>query len=151
MMGIMVQDLTAMIKGIDLSLEMLAIAQKKHVYNEFELEEISTVLASDARLYEGIVSGGALRYYSKLEPLFKLLYNRCMPNGFCVFDLEASPDQSHSVVMHHEGFFQHSRAYIESALTAAGFEIVQIAEELLYERNDQAVKGYLVSVHRPLV
>ncbi|MDI9409097.1 MAG: tetratricopeptide repeat protein [Candidatus Pacebacteria bacterium] len=150
MMGIMVQDLTAMVKGIDLSLEMLAIAQKKHVYNEFELEEISTVLASDARLYEGIISGSALRYYSKLEPLFKLLFNRTMPNGFCVFDLEASPDQSRQVVMHNQGFFQHSRAYIESALTGAGFEIVEIADEHLYDRNEQPVKGYMVSVRRPL-
>ncbi|MCX8500255.1 MAG: tetratricopeptide repeat protein [Alphaproteobacteria bacterium] len=148
--GIMVQDLTAMIKGIDLSFEMIAQAQKKHIYNEFEIEEISSVLANDRRLYEAILCLGGFRYYSQLESLFDLLYHRCLPNGFCVFDLEASPDPKRDFVMNPEGYFQHSRSYIETSLKAVGFEIIEIAEEVLYHSMGKPVQGFLISVVRPL-
>ena len=154
LLGLMINDLTTYIKGIDLSIPMLQIAQVKQVYREIEVIDIAEVIKSDLRLYEGIMAGSSIRYFGKLDDLISGIFKRTLPKGFCIFDLEAGDlDKSKSVTDYSllpEGHFQHSRAYIEKCLIAAGFEIISISEEALYMRNDKQVFGYLVMAIRPL-
>ncbi|MEJ0067721.1 MAG: tetratricopeptide repeat protein [Pseudomonadota bacterium] len=60
--GALTYDLTAYLKGVDLSRNIVRYAQIKGIYHEIEISDIVAGMNSDPRLYECIVAGDVLCY-----------------------------------------------------------------------------------------
>jgi predicted TPR repeat methyltransferase len=149
LVGLMVQGVTAYLKGVDLSGVMIAHAQTKQVYQELEIAEAVASMRADPRLYECIVGGSIMEYIGKSDDCLAAIYKRLLPSGFAILTFIAG-EAGVDYALGADGRFRHSRGYIERVAKAAGFEITQIAEEHLETLDDVPVMGFVVTLTRPL-
>ncbi|HUA56564.1 MAG TPA: tetratricopeptide repeat protein [Candidatus Sulfotelmatobacter sp.] len=158
--GSMVHDLTAYLKGVDLSRGLIRYAQLKSVYHEIEIADIVASMNADPRLYECITAGDSICYFGNLKPVFEGAFKRLLPSGLFVFSLEAGPESWRADVaagvskddwrLQESGRYCHALPYVEATAKAAGFEVVQVWPEILSSEDGVDLHGYLVNLRRPL-
>jgi predicted TPR repeat methyltransferase len=146
--GIMAQDLTAYLKGVDLSPNMIAQAQSKYIYQELEIAEAVASMKADPRLYECVLAGGIMEYIGKADAALAQIYKRLLPSGLCLVSFLKSDVGDYALGA--DGRFRHSRSYIERIAAEAGFEIDRLAEEVIEIVSDVPVDGFFVTLVRPL-
>lgn len=146
--GVMVQDLTAYLKGVDLSPKMIAKSQARYIYQELEVAEAVSSMKADPRLYECVVAAGVMEYIGKADVALATIHKRLLPSGLAVLTFLAGTGADYALGS--DGRFRHSRSYIESIATAAGFDIERIAEETLETIDEVKVDGFMVTLVRPL-
>ena len=158
--GALTYDLTAYLKGVDLSRNIVRYAQLKGIYHEIEISDIVASMNSDPRLYECIVGGDVLCYLGDLKPAFDAAFKRLLPSGLFVFSLEGGAESWRADIaagvstdghrLQDTGRYAHALPYVEQAAKAAGFEVVQIWPEILSTEDDVDLPGYVISLRRPL-
>ena len=76
-------------------------------------------------MFDLIISADTLVYFGALEAVFDAAYRALRPDGLLIFTVEEAgddqPETGYRINPH--GRYSHSRAYVESALTAAGFAV----------------------------
>lgn len=149
LIGVMVQGVTAYLKGVDLSGAMVAHAQTKQVYQELEIAEAVASMRADPRLYESVVAGSTMEYIGKSDECLAAIYKRLLPSGFAILTFIAG-EAGVDYALGADGRFRHSRDYIERVAKATGFDITQIVEEQLEALDGTPVMGFLVTLTRPL-
>jgi predicted TPR repeat methyltransferase len=149
LVGLMVQGVTAYLKGIDLSSAMVAHAQTKRVYQELEIAEAVASMRADPRLYECVVAGSTMEYIGKSDDCLAAIYKRLLPSGFAILTFVAG-EAGTDYALGADGRFRHSRDYIERMAGTIGFDITKIAEETLETVDEQPINGFVVTLTRPL-
>jgi predicted TPR repeat methyltransferase len=160
LMGALAYDLTAYLKGVDLSRNMVRYAQIKGCYHELEVADLIASLNTDPRLYECITASDTVSYFGDLKPVFEGAFKRLLPSGLFVFSIEGGTESWRADVvagvskdnwrLQDSGRYCHALPYIEACAKAAGFEIVQVWPETLMTENDVDLHGYVISLRRPL-
>jgi predicted TPR repeat methyltransferase len=160
LIGALTYDLTAYLKGVDLSRNIVRYAQLKGIYHEIEIADIVASMNSDPRLYECILAGDVLCYLGDLKPAFDAAFKRLLPSGLFVLSLEGGSESWRADIaagvstdryrLQDTARFAHALPYIEQTAKAAGFEIVQIWPEILNTEDDVDLPGYVISLRRPL-
>ncbi|MDI9349626.1 MAG: methyltransferase domain-containing protein [Candidatus Symbiobacter sp.] len=148
--GIMVSDLTVLLKGVDLSGQMLNLAQSKGIYHELQHVSAQKILTDETRMYEVITASGLMPYIGEAENFAAILYSRLQPNGVAIFDFESGED-SDRYALNSSGLFLHHPDYIKLSLEKAGFEIAAFDSELLWRHDGVDHMGYVVTAVKPLV
>jgi predicted TPR repeat methyltransferase len=158
--GSMVYDMTAYIKGVDLSRGLIRYAQLKGIYHEIEIADLVASMNADPRLYECVTAGDSLCYFGNLKPAFEAAFKRLLPSGLFLFSLEAGPESWRADVaagvskdewrLQDSGHFCHALPYVEACAKAAGFEIVQVWPEILSSEDGVNLQGYVINLRRPL-
>src|ERR1700722_3221192 len=67
--GVSVKPQAATLVGVDLSPEMIALAQARNIYDRLEVAEITEWLAQDQALYDLIISCDCMIYFGDLAPI----------------------------------------------------------------------------------
>jgi len=160
LLGTLVYDLTAYLKGVDLSRNIVRNAQLKGIYHEIEITDIVASMNADPRLYECILAADVLCYFGNLQPVFEAAFKRLLPSGLFVFSVESGPEAWRTDLaagvskdpyrLLDTARYAHALSYVEQTAKAAGFEIVQVWPEILSTENDVDLPGYVVSLRRPL-
>jgi predicted TPR repeat methyltransferase len=160
LVGALTYDLTAYVKGVDLSRNLIHYAQLKGIYHELEVADIVAAMTADPRLYECITAGDTLSYFGDLKPVFAAAFKRLLPSGLFLFSLEAGPESWRADVaagvaksdwrIQDTGRYCHALPYVEASAKAAGFEVVQVWPEVLHNEDGVELPGYVISLRRPL-
>jgi predicted TPR repeat methyltransferase len=160
LVGTLTYDLTAYLKGVDLSRNIVRNAQLKGIYHEIEISDIVASMNADPRLYECILAADVLCYFGNLQPVFEAAFKRLLPSGLFLFSVESGPEAWRTDLaagiskdpyrLLETARYAHSLSYVEQTSKAAGFEIVQVWPEILSTENDIDLPGYVVSLRRPL-
>jgi predicted TPR repeat methyltransferase len=138
------------ITGVDLSGEMIALAQAKSVYAELVQGDLLTFLQARTQAFDAIACAATLIHFGDLEPAFTAAAGALKPGGafaLTLFPLESDPDGfavNPNLALAQNGVFAHGRRYIAAAAERCGLQVQAVRDEE-HERNEgQATGGLLV-------
>jgi predicted TPR repeat methyltransferase len=133
--GALVAPYARRLVGVDLSDGMLALAREKNVYDDLVNGELTTYLRDHRGTFDLVVSADTLVYFGDLSAVADAAAHALRPGGMLVCTLEhavdADPDVPFRLAFH--GRYNHAQAYVERALTAAGFRATIAHAELRTE------------------
>jgi predicted TPR repeat methyltransferase len=145
--------------GVDLSEEMLGVADAAGLYDELYVGDAVAFLESEAGEddpagpWDLIAAADVLPYLGPLEPLFAGVALRLAPGGRFLFSTEtfADPDafggRGWRVGPHQR--FHHGEPYVRDALAAAGLEVEALAPAVIRTNDGRPEPGRLVIARRP--
>lgn len=143
------------LEGVDLSAEMLRVAQAKNVYDELCQGDIVEHLAARVSQYDAITCAATLIHFGDLTPAFRAAAGALRPGGVFVLTLFPNPEAPDTYGMGaldglaQGGVFRHGAGYVARVAAEAGLEALRI-EEALHELNKgEPVSGLLVICRRP--
>jgi predicted TPR repeat methyltransferase len=132
--------------GVDLSPRMLAIAARKHVYDELIQAEILEYLARAAGSVDVVVAANVLVYFGDLASLAEGVARVLGPGGRFLFDVEKGEGPQPG--FHVSGRYTHSLAVLESALLPRGFTFSRVDERVMRTELGTPVAGLYCAFRR---
>lgn len=139
--GQYIRDVASVLTGVDLSERMLDVARSKKIYDTLAKAEVLEFLQQQKAIYDLIVAGDTLVYMGDLMPLFSAAHQALKPNGYFIFNVEASDADGFHLTL--SGRFAHSKAYIDQLIATHQFNILGFRAITLRKQEDQPVQGYL--------
>jgi len=137
--------------GVDLSKAMLDQAAKRNLYDELHEDEITRFFDSHSSSFDVIVAADTLCYFGVLSDVLGLMRDCLKPSGKIIFTLESLEDSRHHTVDPNAGFglcphgrYVHQRDYVTEAMSAAGFENLEISKVVQRNETGRPVQGWLV-------
>jgi predicted TPR repeat methyltransferase len=136
--------------GVDLSSRMLALAEKKAVYDEVRQAELTAYVAANPASFDVIVSADTLVYFGPLENVAAASMAALRPGGLLIFTVEAAAGDGPPAgfELRYHGRYVHSRGYLEATLGRAGFRTDIVQAELRMEAG-LPVAGFVVRATAP--
>ena len=136
--------------GVDLSSRMLALAEKKAVYDEVRQAELTAYVAANPASFDVIVSADTLVYFGPLEHVAAASMAALRPGGLLIFTVEAAAGDGPPAgfELRYHGRYVHSRGYLEATLGRAGFRTDIVQAELRMEAG-LPVAGFVVRATAP--
>ena len=147
----LVRDLASTLIGVDLSEGMLARARERCLYDELICAELTEFLAGAERPFDVLTSVDTLCYFGALEDFAQAACGALTTGGWLFFSVEklAEGATESGYVLHPHGRYAHSRSYIESTLSDAGFVIAAIDDVILRLEREEPVEGFVVAARKP--
>jgi predicted TPR repeat methyltransferase len=149
-------DLAKTLVGIDLSKEMLKIAQAKNIYHRLIQDEIHHALSLEqGASFDLVVSSDVFIYIGDIKAIFNQVYDVLKVGGFFAYSTEALYPADHGkeevlpdYKLDLNGRYSHSSKYLLGLIDAKKFilkviEVVQIRFE-----KGQPVMGYVVILQK---
>jgi predicted TPR repeat methyltransferase len=149
-------DLAKTLVGIDLSKEMLKIAQAKNIYHRLIQDEIHHALSLErGASFDLVVSSDVFIYIGDIKAIFDQVYDVLKVGGFFAYSTEALYPADHGkeevlpdYKLDLNGRYSHSSKYLLGLIDAKKFilnviEVVQIRFE-----KGQPVMGYVVILQK---
>lgn len=144
-LGDMAEDIT----GIDISENMIAIADEKEVYDTLYVAEVEDYLEdNDDGPFDLITATDMVPYLGALEALFFGAAENLTPGGLFIFSAETRDDAEldgahYRVYPFHR--FVHSQTYIRERLAATGFEVIEALDINVRMQEGKPSPGLLVT------
>lgn len=143
------EDVAAHRVGVDISEEMIAIADEKEVYQELFVGEGVAFLESDAARdapFDLIAATDMLPYLGDLRPFFDGAAERLAPNGLFGFSSETLSEEDfagagYKVSPKHR--FAHRKTYVEATLRAAKLQMRDARDIVVRYDEGQPIRGHL--------
>ena len=126
--------LTGDITGVDLSPNMLHLAEEKGLYAALVESDMLTFLQRPSAPFDLIVAADVFPYCGDLSEIFPAIAARLSPSGHVLFSTEHSTADGDFLLQKSERF-SHTAAYIERMANAAGLLVVHHREQRV--RKDQ--------------
>ena len=112
--------------GVDISRELLNIADSKHIYSKLEQADATYYAAREPEPFDFLVSSCCLPFLKNLNETFAV-FNRCLKeNGMFFFSIRHNTLSQDDVILYPPYSYIFSAKYIKNALSKTGFEIVSI-------------------------
>lgn len=147
--GAALRDMAGDITGLDLSENMVAIADEKEVYDTLYVAEVEDYLEdNDDGPFDLITATDVVPYLGALEALFFGAAENLNAGGLFIFSAETRGEdelggEPYRVYPFHR--FVHSPAYIADRLKATGFEIVEMIDINVRMQEGNPSPGVLVT------
>lgn len=132
---------TQHIIGVDLSPEMLKLAEKKHIYDKLIHADLLTALTQWHTEIDVITAADVLVYVGELSPVFAACYQALAFDGWLAFTTENTTAENYELMS--TGRYGHSSAYLQQQATLHGFEVVVLTAIKLREQQGEPVHGWL--------
>jgi predicted TPR repeat methyltransferase len=131
------------LKGVDLSPQMLAMAERKGCYEHLQTGDMLEYLQAQSDSSAGlIVAADAFVYVADLAPLCLEAARVLEPQGFIAFTVETHADDG--VVLGEKLRYAHGEAHVRSALAAAKLSPVTVSPASTRTEAGIPVPGLLV-------
>lgn len=136
------------IEGVDLSAQMIEMAQRKHLYDGLETADLSAALARrDAASLDTVAAADVFVYIGALAAVFEDVARVLRPGGRFAFSVEAAAE-AEGWVLRDSLRYAHGEAYLRRALEKAGFAAVTITEGFLRHDQGAPITGFYVLASR---
>ena len=147
--GSALNDLCEEMIGIDISENMVVIADEKEVYETLFVAEVEDFLDdNDEDPFDLITATDVLPYLGALEPLFFGAAENMNPGGIFIFSSETLPEEPAEtrpyMVGPHQRFI-HTESYIRERLAATGFELIEMLDINVRMQEGLPSPGHLVT------
>lgn len=138
------------IVGVDLSTQMLAMANQRGVYDRLHSVNLLDALsATPADHYHVITLLDVLSYVGDLKPVILDAFKVLVPGGRLVFTVETSSDESVDYILSSSYLYFYARSYVEQLMQQAGFDELSLTDQVLRYDGPTAVQGLLVHGRKP--
>lgn len=136
--------------GADLSSGMLEKARVRNLYDDLVETELTSYLATQAQTFDLIVFADTLCYFGDLGEIIAATAGALRPNGLLVYSVERLPwkNDAKGYRLHPHGRYSHSRSYVDSLMSSAGFDQNEFEEVTLRMEIGEKVDGLIVSAFR---
>lgn len=132
--------------GVDLSAEMLAIANEKKLYDELICTDMLAYLQTTNQQFDMVLAGDAFIYTGDLDQVFANVARILNPDGWFLFNVEAGESDDYALMP--SGRFVHSKAYIDRLLSLYQFHLIEYRPVTLRQQERAPVRGYLYLLQR---
>jgi predicted TPR repeat methyltransferase len=149
-------DLVKTLVGIDLSKEMLKIAEAKNIYNRLIQDEIHHALSQErVASFDIVVSSDVFVYIGDVKAIFDQVYDVLKVDGFFAFSTEAlfpADDGKEEFLpdfkLNPSGRYSHSSKYLLGLIDATRFIVHILEVEQIRIEKGQPVMGYVVIMQK---
>jgi predicted TPR repeat methyltransferase len=149
-------DLVKTLVGIDLSKEMLKIAEAKNIYNRLIQDEIHHALSQErVASFDIVVSSDVFVYIGDVKAIFDQVYDVLKVDGFFAFSTEAlfpADDGKEEFLpdfkLNPSGRYSHSSKYLLGLIDAKRFILHILEVEQIRIEKGQPVMGYVVIMQK---
>lgn len=152
LVGVALSDLAPdALVGVDLSMSMLAEADKRGLYSELHHADIAGYLRRETRRFPLVVAGDVFPYFGDLAPLLSLVACCLAPGGqvlFSVEDLPSGCDASAPWRLGRLGRYAHAEAHLREAAAAAGLRERFVRPECIRLEGRAPVSGRFAAFTR---
>lgn len=127
--GSWLKDYARRLVGVDLSPEMVKKAEKKKVFDELHVQDMTDYLEQEGgELFDLVVAAEALSYLGDLEGVFRGVAKHLRPEGIFAFTLESlngnETTEAQEFKLLVNGRFGHSSSYLAKLIEGSGFSRV---------------------------
>jgi predicted TPR repeat methyltransferase len=119
--GSEIRRLSKRLVGVDISSQMINAAQKKGIYDELIVCDITEFLNAADEKYDLVVATDVFVYTGDLRPVFIAVQNGSIRGSYFVFSTESFSEGDY--VLRETGRFAHSHDYIRALSKETGFVI----------------------------
>lgn len=141
--GLVAKRYSAHLSGVDLSANMLQLAEERGIYDVLVQGDLCDFLHADSDGFDLVVAGDSLIYIGDLQPVFRAVHGAMRGRGLLLFSLEHA-DLPEPYVVSATGRFVHSEEGVRTMLAECGFEVVSLDKDVLRMESGRAVDGMLV-------
>jgi predicted TPR repeat methyltransferase len=127
--------------GVDLSPNMLDIAQNRRIYGNLICSELVEFLQKQTRSFDLAVAADVFIYIGDLANVFHGVRRALRDEGAFGFTVEASEEQD--FVLRDTCRYAHSAAYIRKLADDHGFALEAIESKVIRQQDGMDVVGYL--------
>ncbi len=128
--------------GVDLSAKMLAIAEKKQIYQALIESELTAYLGDSIERYDLILAADVLVYFGELEPLFREVKARLAEGGLFAFSVESLEGEAYTLTQ--SGRFAHSLYYLNQLANKLNLKVLFSKQAITRTQNNKPVYGDIV-------
>lgn len=131
----------AVLDGIDLSEQMIALARAKKIYRKLYAGHIVDFLQSSNESYDFFLATDVFAYVGDLAETFSLLKDRARPDVLFCFSTET--DEGRGYLLRQTGRFAHSPTYIRQLAQETGWRVMTSHRTSLRKEKGSWVQGDL--------
>jgi predicted TPR repeat methyltransferase len=132
--------------GVDVSPGMLALAEKRGIYDELRCADLHAYLGDGTECFDLVIAADVAPYVGRLDDLLAALTPRLLPDALVWLSVEhhAGPED---YLVGAGSRYAHSPAHVERA--ALGYEMALAEEIPLRREGDAYCPGMLYALRRP--
>jgi predicted TPR repeat methyltransferase len=127
--------------GVDISPNMLKIAQRRQIYDNLLCHELVDFLRARSEEFDIAVAADVFVYIGDLSEVFQAVRCRLRPGGFFCFSVEAGDEED--FVLGTNLRYAHSAAYLRKLAEDHGFTLETIESSVIRHDNGTEVVGHL--------
>ncbi len=140
--GVIMKRRAAELMGVDLSAEMIELAQARKIYDRLEVTEITGWLEQGRDVFDLIVSTDCLIYFGDLNRIVSAAAKRVKKFGLFPFSLERGARYPFHLT--DTGRYTHSADHVRDVATNAGLTVMRLDESFLRMEYGAEVIGLFV-------
>lgn len=151
LLGANLGPIEGVVVGVDLSIEMIEQATRRHVYDRFHnVNVLDALQATPDSLYHVIAALDVLIYVGNLDTVIPNAYRILLPGGRFVFSCESGADGDADYALQGTYRYTHQRSYVQRLLQESGFTDATLEDRPIRLELGEPVQGYLVTAQKPL-
>ncbi len=140
--GLLFKDIASRLIGVDLSREMIALLEKKNIYDELIVGDLRKTL-HDHKNNDIIIAADVLPYFGELSALFHDVSEALSPNGLFAFTIEIAPSNIPTYSLQTSIRYAHSPEYIKILAAQENLTILSQNEITLRLQRNKPLRGLL--------
>ena len=141
--GLTLKHLANSLDGVDLSPQMLNVAQQRNIYDTLDAIDVFEFMRTRKTLYDVVVAGGLLEYISDPHSVFSAVVTALRENGLFVLTAIENPE-GEGLGVNASGLYTHGSASLETMAKQCGLTPVSITSIVMWYENGQPVSGRLI-------
>lgn len=141
----LLDPLCEILDGVDLSPKMIERARARQRYDGLFTGDLVEFMIGHPAAYDLVFSADTLVYFGDLMPLLRAARSALRAGGYVAASVEHWVDaDTAGFRLNSSGRYGHTRGYMDASLKAAGFDVLEIREEVLREELNRPVAGLVV-------
>ncbi len=151
LVGEFFRNSASVLHGIDISPNMIKIADSKKIYDLLIIKNINDALVDiDEGSYDLFIAADVFTYIGDIDYIFNRLFEIGTSNCLFYFSVEDLAEKTKEIALRESGRFAHSRNYIRQTAEAAGWQIVEAEVVNLRKERGSWIKGAVYGMKKPV-
>jgi predicted TPR repeat methyltransferase len=148
--GVPLRAFAARLEGVDLSPQMVKLAEQRNVYDRLEVAELTAFMGGREAAYDVIVSSDTLTYFGDLRPPLASACVALKAGGRLIFSLELGEEGStqNGFQLQPNGRYHHSAPYVKQSVNDVGFRLDACETIVMRMEAGKEVQAILVQAKK---